>query len=196
MKITLLNSKGEILPQLEEAAKAFQKDNPGITVEIQPVPTGGSPFERASALYASGNPPTMIMLDTGDVEKFKDRILDLSGEKWNADTVENATTATTFDGKNYAFPLAVEGYGFIYNKAVVDKAVGGSFDPTTIKTRNDLEKLFQQIETSGKKALVISSMDWSLGAHYLPLAYAGQNKDMAGSGQIHGVTKSGPGGLG
>ncbi|MDY8023692.1 ABC transporter substrate-binding protein [Paenibacillus polymyxa] len=179
VKITLLNSKGEILPQLEEAAKAFQKDNPGITVEIQPVPTGGSPFERASALYASGNPPTMTMLDTGDVEKFKDRILDLSGEKWNADTVENATTATTFDGKNYAFPLAVEGYGFIYNKAVVDKAVGGSFDPTTIKTRNDLEKLFQQIETSGKKALVISSMDWSLGAHYLPLAYAGQNKDMA-----------------
>ncbi|MDQ0493194.1 ABC transporter substrate-binding protein [Paenibacillus brasilensis] len=179
VKITLLNSKGEILTQLEDAAKAFHEDNPGITVEIQPVPTGGSPFERASALYASGNPPTMIMLDTGDVEKFKDRILDLSGEKWNADTVENATTATTFDGKNYAFPLAVEGYGFIYNKAVVDKAVGGSFDPATIKTRNDLEKLFQQIEASGKKALVISPMDWSLGAHYLPLAYAGQNKDMA-----------------
>lgn len=44
VKITLLNSKGEILPQLEEAAKAFQKDNPGITVEIQPVPTGGSPL--------------------------------------------------------------------------------------------------------------------------------------------------------
>ncbi|MFM9277227.1 ABC transporter substrate-binding protein [Paenibacillus jiagnxiensis] len=179
VKITLLNSKGEILSQLEDAVKAFQEDHPGITVEIQPVPAGGSPFERASALYASGNPPTMIMLDTADVEKFKDRILDLSGEKWNADTVDNATTATTFDGKNYAFPFAIEGYGFIYNKAVVDKAVGGSFDPATIKTRNDLEKLFQQIEASGKKSLVISPMDWSLGAHYLPLAYAGQSKDMA-----------------
>jgi raffinose/stachyose/melibiose transport system substrate-binding protein len=179
VKITLLNSKGEILSQLEDAVKAFQEDHPGITVEIQPVPAGGSPFERASALYASGNPPTMIMLDTADVEKFKDRILDLSGEKWNTDTVENATTTTTFDGKNYAFPFAIEGYGFIYNKAVVDKAVGGNFDPATIKTRNDLEKLFQQIEASGKKALVISPMDWSLGAHYLPLAYAGQSKDMA-----------------
>ncbi|MFB5759635.1 ABC transporter substrate-binding protein [Paenibacillus medicaginis] len=178
VKITLLNSKGEILSQLEDAAKAFQEDNLGITVEIQPVAAGTSPFERASALYASGNPPTMMMLDTSDVEKFKDRILDLSGEKWNADTLENATNETTFDGKNYAFPLAIEGYGFIYNKAVVDKAVGGSFDPATIKTRNDLEKLFQQIEASGKKALVISPMDWSLGAHYLPLAYAGQNKDM------------------
>ncbi|MFB5265174.1 ABC transporter substrate-binding protein [Paenibacillus enshidis] len=178
VKITLLNSKGEILSQLEDAAKAFQEDNPGITLEIQPVAAGTSPFERASALYASGNPPTMMMLDTSDVEKFKDRILDLSGEKWNADTLENAANETTFDGKNYAFPLAIEGYGFIYNKSVVDKAVGGSFDPATIKTRNDLEKLFQQIEASGKKALVISPMDWSLGAHYLPLAYAGQNKDM------------------
>ncbi|ASA24133.1 ABC transporter substrate-binding protein [Paenibacillus donghaensis] len=179
VKITLLNSKGEIQTQLEDAAKAFHEDNPGITVEIQAVPTGGSPFERASALYASGNPPTMIMMDTGDVEKFKDRVLDLSEEKWNGDAVVNATDLTTFDGKNYAFPLAIEGYGFIYNKAVVDKAVGGSFDPSTINTTEALEGLFKQIEASGKKALVVSPMDWSLGAHYLPLAYAGQNKDMA-----------------
>ncbi|WP_410514405.1 ABC transporter substrate-binding protein [Paenibacillus sp. BR2-3] len=179
VKISLLNSKGEIQTQLEDAAKAFHEDNPDITLEIQAVPTGGSPFERASTLYASGNPPTMIMLDTGDVEKFKDRILDLSGEKWNGDAVANATDLTTFDGKNYAFPLAVEGYGFIYNKAVVDKAVGGSFDPSTINTTEALENLFKQIEASGKKALVVSPMDWSLGAHYLPLAYAGQNKDMA-----------------
>lgn len=179
VKITLLNSKGEIQTQLEDAAKAFHEDNPNITLEIQAVPAGGSPFERASTLYASGNPPTMIMLDTGDVEKFKDRISDLSAEKWDGDAVANATEPTTFDGKNYAFPLAIEGYGLIYNKAVVDKAVGGSFDPSTINTTEALENLFKQIESSGKKALVVSPMDWSLGAHYLPLAYAGQNKDMA-----------------
>lgn len=179
VKITLLNSKGEILQPLQDAAKTFHEANPNITVEVQSVPNGGSPFERASTLYASGNPPTMIMLDTGDVQKFKDRILDLSGEKWNADAVPNATDLTKYDGKNYAFPLAVEGYGFIYNKAVVDKAVGGNFDPTTINTTSSLEDLFKKIEASGTKALEISPMDWSLGAHYLPLAYAGQNKDMA-----------------
>lgn len=196
VKITLLNSKGEIQTQLEDAAKAFHEDNPEITLDIQTVPSGSSPFERASALYASGNPPTMIMLDTGDVEKFKDRILDLSGEKWNSDAVANATDLTTFDGKNYAFPLAVEGYGFIYNKAVVDKAVGGSFDPTTIRTTADLENLFKQIEASGKKALVISPMDWSLGAHYLPLAYAGQNKDMAEVNKFIDSLKAGTADLG
>lgn len=179
VKISLLNSKGEIQTQLEAAAKTFEADHPGITLEIMAAPAGTSPFERASTMYASGNPPTMIMLDTGDVEKFKDRILDLSGEKWNADIVENATSLTTFDGKNLAFPLAIEGYGFIYNKPVLDQAVGGQFDPSTIKTRSDLENLFKQIEASGKKALIVSPMDWSLGAHFLPLAYATQNKDMA-----------------
>ncbi|WP_438350368.1 ABC transporter substrate-binding protein [Paenibacillus sp. FA6] len=178
VKITLLNSKGEIQTQLEDAAKAFHEDNPNITLDVQLVPAGGSPFERASTLYASGNPPAMIMLDTGDVEKFKDRILDLSGEKWNEDAVENATSLTTFEDKNFAFPLAIEGYGFIYNKAVVDKAVGGTFDPTTINTTESLENLFKQIEASGKKALKVSSVDWSLGAHFFPLAYAGQDKDI------------------
>ncbi|MFC0213528.1 ABC transporter substrate-binding protein [Paenibacillus chartarius] len=195
IKISLLNSKGEIQTQLEEAAKTFQKDNPNISLEIMAAPAGTSPFERASTLYASGNPPTMLMLDTGDVEKFKDRILDLSGEKWNADTVANATDLTTFGGKNYGFPLAVEGYGFIYNKAIVDKAVGGSFDPSTIKTTNDLENLFKQIEASGKKALIISPMDWSLGAHFLPLAYAGQNKDMAEVNKFIDSLKAGKAGL-
>ncbi|KRE48596.1 ABC transporter substrate-binding protein [Paenibacillus sp. Soil522] len=179
VKITLLNSKGEIQAQLEEAAKTFKEDNPGITLEIIPVPAGQSPFEKASALYASGNPATITMLDTGDVEKFKDRILDLSGEKWMADAVDRSTSLTTFDGKNYAFPLAIEGYGFIYNKAVVDQAVGGAFDPATINTTSALEDLFKKIEASGKAPLIISPMDWSLGAHYLPLAYAGQSADAA-----------------
>ncbi|GGF99987.1 ABC transporter substrate-binding protein [Paenibacillus abyssi] len=179
VKISLLNSKGEIQLQLEEAAKAFKEDYPNITLEILPTAAGQSPFERASALYAAGNPTTITMLDTGDVEKFKDRVLDLSGEKWMEDAVERSVDLTTFDGKNLAFPLAIEGYGFIYNKAVVDKAVGGSFDPNSIQTRDDLENLFKQIEASGVAPLIISPMDWSLGAHYLALAYAGQSEDTA-----------------
>ena len=177
VEITLLNSKGEIQAQLEEAAKSFKEDNPNITLEIIPVPAGQSPFEKASALYAAGNPSTITMLDTGDVEKFKDRVLDLTNEKWMADRVDRSTDLTTFDGVNYAFPLAIEGYGFIYNKQVVDAAVGGSFDPSTINTTQALEELFAKIEASGKKALVIGPMDWSLGAHYLPLAYASQSTD-------------------
>ncbi|WP_338540722.1 ABC transporter substrate-binding protein [Paenibacillus tundrae] len=179
VKITFLNSKTEINSQLEQAAKDFQTDNPNITVEIVPVGNGQSPFEKASALYASGNPTTMMMLDTGDVEKFKDRVLDLTSEKWMKDAVENSTAATTFDGKNYAFPLSIEGYGFIYNQKVLDEAVGGTFDPQTVQTTAQLDELFQKIAATGKSPLIVSPMDWSLGAHYLALAYGGQSPDRA-----------------
>ncbi|MGF7033298.1 raffinose/stachyose/melibiose transport system substrate-binding protein [Paenibacillus mucilaginosus] len=179
VKITLLNSKGEIQQQLEEAAKAFKTDHPDIAMEIIPVPAGQSPFEKASALYASGNPATITMLDPSDVIKFKDRIADLSGEKWKADAVDKSLDGSTLDGKVMAFPLAIEGFGLIYNKAVLDKAAGGSFDPSSVKTRQDLEKLMGQVKASGTAPLVISPMDWSLGAHYLSLAYSAQSPDTA-----------------
>ncbi|CAI6084323.1 hypothetical protein PAECIP112173_04249 [Paenibacillus sp. JJ-100] len=191
VKITLLNSKSEINNQLEQAAKDFQAENPNITLEIVPVGSGQSPFEKASALYASGNPTTMMMLDTGDVEKFKDRVLDLTSEPWMKDAVENSTAATTFDGKNYAFPLAIEGYGFIYNQEVVDQAVGGTFDPKSVETTAQLEDLFKKIAATGKAPLIISPMDWSLGAHYLPLAYGGQSEDLSEVDQFINDLKAG-----
>ncbi|WP_284640756.1 ABC transporter substrate-binding protein [Paenibacillus silviterrae] len=178
VKITLLNSKGEIQQPLEEAAKTFKQDHPGISVEILTTGTGTSPFERASTLYASGNPPTITMLDPSDVTKFKDRILDLSKEKWVADSIDNSLTKA--EDKVLDFPFAVEGFAFIYNKQVLDKAVGGSFDPATVRTTAELEELFKKIEASGKSAIHISPMDWSLGAHYLNFLYADQSKDYAG----------------
>ncbi len=175
VKITFLNSKGEIQQQLEEAVKTFNQDHPNVEIEILTAGAGQSPFEKASQLYASGNPATIAMLDPADVEKFKDRILDLSGEKWVADAIDNSLTKA--DGKVLDFPFAVEGFSFIYNKQVLDAATGGSFDPATIQTRDDLKKLFEQIEASGKKAIHISPMDWSLGAHYLNFLYADQSRD-------------------
>ncbi|WP_434630743.1 ABC transporter substrate-binding protein [Thermoanaerobacterium thermosaccharolyticum] len=179
VKITFLNSKGEIESQLEDAAKAFTKENPNITVDVIPAPAGQSPFEKVTSMYAAGNAPTLAMLDPGDIAKFKDKFLDLSGEKWVADAIDWTLSVARVDGKVIAFPLAVEGYGFIYNKAVLDKAFGGNFDPKSIKTRDDLENAFKKVEATGAKALEISPMDWSLGAHFLTLAYADQSKDPA-----------------
>ena len=57
VKITFLNTKGEILTQLEAAAKVFTTENPNITVEIIPVAAGDSPFQKISTMYAAGNAP-------------------------------------------------------------------------------------------------------------------------------------------
>jgi raffinose/stachyose/melibiose transport system substrate-binding protein len=187
VKITFLNSKSEIQSQIADAAKEFTKANPNVSVEVITTAQNQSPVEKASALYASGTPATLTMLDAGDIAKFQDKAADLSGEKWVGDLAQ----PNQMDGKTLAFPFAVEGYGLIYNKSVLDKVAGGTFDPATVNSTSSLEQLFQKIEASGTAPLIIGSMDWSLGNHFLALAYATQpdhdvNKFLDGlkSGQV------------
>lgn len=176
VQITILNSKGEIQTQLEEIAAYYSSITDGVRIEVISAPVGQSPFERAVALYASGNAPAILMLDAGDVLLFQDRALALNDEKWVADAIENSLDmATAEDGRILAFPVTVEGFGFIYNKPVLDNAVGGEFDPATINTFDSLRQLFDTIEDSGKGALIISPEDWSLGAHFFSLAYSAQS---------------------
>ena len=140
VKITFLNTKGEISSPLEDAAKVFTKENPNITVDIVQAGAGESPFQKVSSMYAAGNAPSLIMLDPNDVPKFGDKFLDLSSEKWVKDASEGSLDAAKIDGKVKGFPVTIEGYGLIYNKTVLDKA---GVDPASIKTTKDLEAAFE-----------------------------------------------------
>ena len=169
VKISFLNTKQDITQQVQDAVKEFTKANPDITIDV--ITTDQSPVEKASSLYAAGTPATLAMLDAGDVARFKDKAADLSNEKWVADLSQKSLV----DGKTITFPFAVEGYGLIYNKEVLDKVAGGTFDPKTITSRDALEKLFSDIEAAGTAPIIIGSMDWSLGNHFLALSYATQS---------------------
>lgn len=180
VNVTLLNSKGEIQAQLEELAAYYNKITKGVKLEIIACPVGQSPFERTMALYAAGNAPTIAMLDPADVTRFQDKALDLKGEKWVEEAIDRSLDRITLsNGKLLGFPFAVEGYGLIYNKQVLDKATNGNFDPSSIRTTADLEALFKKIEASGANALVVSPLDWSLGHHYLAISYSTQSTDSA-----------------
>jgi len=76
-------------------------------------------------------------------------------------------------------PMSIEAFGFLYNKAVLDKAVGGDFDPSTIKTQDDLKALFEQIEATGASAVQITPVDWSLGAHFTNVFTANESTEHA-----------------
>lgn len=178
VNITFLNSKGEIQAQLEEIALLYSEITPNVKVEIIPCPVGQSPFEKVVSMYASGNAPTIAMVDAGDVKKFQDKALNLTNEKWVQDAIPGSLDmATLEDGTVIGFPFAVEGYGLIYNKRVLDKALGKSFDPSSVRSRKDLQALFEQLETANVPPLVISPLDWSLGAHLFTIAYAAQSPD-------------------
>ena len=133
--ITLLNTKAEIQVALEEMGAEYEKKS-GIHVEIMPV-SDDSPYTKMISLYNSGTPPTIAILDTTDVIALaEEKALDLSGEKWLAEA-EGYTTQ--INGKTYSFPLCIEGRGIIYNKKVIEEALGETFDPESITTLDEFK---------------------------------------------------------
>lgn len=162
--ITITNGKGEIASQWEQAAKDFTAANPNITVETYSAAVGDT-LNIFDKMTASGNTVTIAMFDPdAALNKYKDIGMDLSGEKWVADTDSALKNAS---GQIIGFPFAIEGFGLVYNQKVLDKAVGGTFDPWSINTRDKLKELFDKVKASGVKyPVAYETEDWSVSNHY------------------------------
>lgn len=176
--ISFLNSKGEIQLPLETMAATFEEAT-GIKVEIMACGAGESPYTKITSSYNAGTPPTMAMLDTTDIVALGAvKAVDLSGEKWIAET---EGLLTKIDDKVYSFPFCVEGRGIIYNKAAIEKTLGETFDPATINSYDALADTLQKLRDKGmENPVVISKEDWSLGAHQLQYIY--ETKDGTNEG--------------
>ncbi|MNC15119.1 hypothetical protein D3C76_91050 [compost metagenome] len=164
VSIIITNGKGEIASQWEQAAKDFMAANPDIKVEAVSGAVGET-VNLLDKLTASGKTVTIAMMSPDSiVNKYKDFGIELSAEKWNADTVYGVKDAT---GVVAGFPFSIEGFGLVYNKSVVEKAVGGAFDPFTINTRDKLKVLLDKIQASGVKyPVAYQTENWSVANHY------------------------------
>lgn len=187
--ITLLNIKAEIQVALEKMGAEYEKKS-GVHVEVMPVTDGDSPYTKMVSLYNSGNPPTLAILDTTDVIALaEEKAVDLSAEKW----VSEAEGYTTdINGKIYSFPLCIEGRGIIYNKAVIDKALGTEFDPASVTTQDEFVALLDKLVEKGiERPVSMAKEDWSLGAHQLQYIYETYDGTSDGAQKVIGDIKSG-----
>ncbi|MGN1166483.1 MAG: ABC transporter substrate-binding protein [Lachnospiraceae bacterium] len=187
--ITLLNSKAEIQVALEKMGKMFEEKS-GVHVEVMPITDGDSPYTKVVSLYNSGNPPTLSILDTTDVIALaEEKAADLTNEEW---TKESEDYLTKIDGKVYSFPLCIEGRGMIYNKAVIEEALGEEFDPASVKTLDDFVELLDRLVDAGiERPVSLAKEDWSLGAHHLQYIYETYDGTSEGSAEVIEKIKSG-----
>lgn len=164
VNIIVTNGKGEIDAQFKQAAKDFMVANPKIHVEVDSIAVGDT-LNTYDKLTASGKTVTLAMFEPyGALHKYKDVGIDLSKEKWNAETNDALKNS---NGQVIGFPFSVEGFGLVYNQKVVEKAVGGKFDPFSINTRDKLKDLLDKIKASGVKYPVAYQTEaWSVGNHY------------------------------
>lgn len=147
----------------------FESKNEGITVEY--IAAGDDQLQAWMALYSSNEGPTVSLMDPINIYENQERMLNLTDQPLLDNVKKDSLSTLTFDGKVYGIPMSAAGIGILYNKAVCDKAVGGDFDPSTIKSRADLKDLLEKIEAAGAAGSCITGVNWSIGAHYLCQVY-------------------------
>lgn len=176
-EISMLIGKEEIAKELDETVEAYNNFQDKYQVKVIPL-AGQNATEKITSLYASKNAP--VLMNTGvysELAQWKDKFLDLSDLALVKQIDQKYLDAGTVDGKVIGIPTAIEAFGYLYNKDVLDEAVGGDFDPDSVTSRKDLEQLMTKIEKlKNKKAIEVSPMDWSLGAHYTNLLFADQSE--------------------
>ncbi|MBZ9688600.1 ABC transporter substrate-binding protein [Clostridium estertheticum] len=135
--ITVIQNKVEIQTQLEEAAKAFNMSQSDVEVQILGS-AGDNLVTTLQSQFASSpeKAPTLFTCGSGsEFDKFFKYMAPMDSAKSAAKVAKGQADDAMKDGKLYGLPLAIEGFGLIYNKAMFKEA---GVDPASIKSVDDL----------------------------------------------------------
>ena len=123
-EIDIFQFKVEIAKELEEAAKAYEEENPNVKINIQTVGGGDDYGAALKAAFQSGSEPDIFNVGgPQDIKDWMDKLEDLSDQPWVDKALEGVLSGATVDDKVYALPFNLEGYGFVYNTEIF-KAAG------------------------------------------------------------------------
>ena len=165
--------------QFEQLCEEFMEENPDIKVNY--IAYDSSEKQKWMTLYASGDAPTISIMDPVDIQENIENMAayDLTEDSWITDQVDESylDVFKGEDGELYAVPNCVTAMGIVYNKTVIEKATGETFDPSTIKSNADLEALCEKIQAGGVAPIMFTGVDWSLGSHYLSQVFSGIQGD-------------------
>jgi len=169
-EITLVSNKIEIDAPLKAFAAQYEKQT-GIKVNIRSF-GGETPYApNIAAMFNSGTEPEIFVIEGKagyEDAKRSGRIYNLTGQPWISDT--DAAYYDPENGNVIGFPVAVEGWGLGYNKALLAKA---GINPATLTNAAVIKAAFEKID-SMKSQLGIDAvvsmvagpgMTWVTGLH-------------------------------
>lgn len=137
-QIYFLSCKPEVKSVWEEVSAAYQKET-GIKLKVLTAADGN--HERTlKAELAKKDYPTMFQIN-GPVEygKWKNYCMDLSDTKLYSCLLDKSMAVTGDNGKGvYGIPYVVEGYGIIYNNAIMEKYFALSDKTSQIKSVEEI----------------------------------------------------------
>lgn len=164
--ITVFQSKVEITEQLEKLAKEYTDMTDGVKVEVWGT-SGDDYATQLQTKLGAGQGPTILSPGVGTTaESISGYLYDLSNEDF-VKHIAPGMEVKSKDGKLIGVPYGVEGYGFVYNKSLVDASQVTDFA--------SFESTVKALKESGVQPVSLSSESYFLIAHILNVPFALQD---------------------
>ncbi|WP_342504764.1 ABC transporter substrate-binding protein [Sporosarcina sp. FSL K6-2383] len=146
--IDIFQFKVEIKDQFESLVKVYEKENPNVKINVKTVGGGNDYGASLKTSFSSGEEPDIFNVGgPSAVEEYKEYLADVSDTAAVAASLDGTLTAVQDGDKVLGLPFNQEGYGLIFNKAILDKA---GINPDEIITFADLEEAVELLDS--KKA--------------------------------------------
>lgn len=169
VSIDIFQFKVEFKDKFTEVAQEYMKEHPNIQINVTTVGGGDDYGASLKTRFSSGNEPAIFNVGgPQDVSDYQSKLEDLSNTEIAKKALPKTLDGVTVDGKVFGLPYNQEGYGFIYNKAVFEKA---GINPEEIKTYAKLVEavnvLNQKKDELGLKAVFAfpAKETWVTGLH-------------------------------
>ncbi|GGG65715.1 ABC transporter substrate-binding protein [Paenibacillus radicis (ex Gao et al. 2016)] len=160
-KISLFQSKVEIADQLESMAKKY-KEETGNEIDVWGS-AGDNYLTQLQAKLNAGEGPTIFGVQTGaETTKLQSYYYDMSNESYVKNIAPNMEVK--IDGKIIGVPTGVEGFGFVYNKALVD--------PSKITDLASFKAFLEESKAKGINGFSLSQEAYFLIGHILNTPFA------------------------
>jgi len=115
-------NEAAVVKTVTALAEAFQKENPGITVTVDPRPTGTEGDNLVKTQLSTGEMDSVLLYNSGSLFQALNpdqTLTDLSGESWAADVSDGFKPVVSTDAGFYGAPLGTSYAGaVVYNKKV------------------------------------------------------------------------------
>jgi raffinose/stachyose/melibiose transport system substrate-binding protein len=160
--IRIFQFSPEFTDQMRAMAGVYAKAFPGKQLALEIVQSQYPDLLKFKA--KSGNLPDVFMINSrADLETYRASLADLSREAWVSKMLPSALDHWTLDGKLYGYPLWIQSFGIIYNKALFAQA-GTLTLPQTMK---ELVAVVRKLKAQGITPFASAYKEWWVFKHIL-----------------------------
>lgn len=146
-----LNFKPEVASVWEELANKYTEET-GVSMKVVTAASGNYESTLKSEIAKSDAPTLFQINGPNGYRSWKDYCADLKDTRFYQELTDKKLVITGPDGGVYGVPYTIEGYGIIYNNAIMKKYF--SLDNAVVKSQEEItgfEKLKEVVEDMQKK---------------------------------------------